>query len=138
MYHLPNLRHKGPICKVLLKASDPTIQKLKVEKKKVVSKHVRALIDTGASATAISRRVAKALKLVARGTVKVYTSSKGFEMRSEYDISMAFDKTTRLTILKVLEANFQDMNIDCLIGRDVLEHAVFAYDGPRKVVTLSF
>ena len=99
---------------------------------------VWALIDTGASATAISRKVVDRLKLVPRGTAKVYTSNKNSEIRNEFDVALEFDTDAYIPILRVLEANLQDHSIDCLIGRDVLEHGVLTYNGPEKKITLSF
>ena len=99
---------------------------------------VLALIDTGASSTAVSHRVIKKLKLVSRGTAQVYTSAKTTEIRNEFDISLEFDTDVHLDVLRILEANLEDHNIDCIIGRDILAHGVFVYDGPHKKFTLSF
>ena len=137
-FKLPFLRENGPTCQVVIKPSDPTIEKLKLEKKDVPSITILALIDTGASTTAVSKKVVKALKLVPRGTVQVYTSHKKPEIRNEFDIALEFDADTYLTILRALEANLQNHNIDCLIGRDVLTHGVFTYNGPKKEVDLKF
>ncbi len=135
---LPDLRKSGPLCKVTIKPSIATIDILKSEKKKVPSQEVLALIDTGASSTAISRKIAKKLKLVSRGSVKVYTSSKKAEMRNEYDVSLLFSRKIHLDILRALEANLQDHHIDCLIGRDILDLGTFTYDGPKGVFVLDF
>lgn len=137
-FKLPYLREKGPLCKVVIKPSEPTIAKLKMEKKKVPSVKVLALIDTGANTTAISQKVVKDLGLCPRGTAKVYTSSRRSEMRNEYDISLEFGKDIYLQILRALEADFKNYKIDCLIGRDILEHGRLVYDGPGNKVQLSF
>lgn len=137
-FNLPRLRESGPTCRVTIKPSGLTIAKLKFEKKAVPRIKVLALIDTGASTTAVSHKVVKRLKLVPRGTAKVYTSHKRPEMRNEFDISLEFNADTYLTIVRVLDASLQDHNIDCLIGRDVLAHGVFTYNGPKKQVKLAF
>ena len=137
-YQLPYLLENGPTCQIVLKPSDLTIQKLKLEKKDVPFIKVWALIDTGASTTAVSERVVAKLKLVPRGTVKVYTSNKVAENRNEFDVSLEFDTDAYLPVLRVLAANLQDQSIDCLIGRDVLAHGTLTYDGLKKQVTLSF
>ena len=137
-FKLHYLREKGPICQVVLKPSEPTIAKLKLEKQKVPSVKVWALIDSGASTTAISQKVVRDLKLVPRGTAKVYTSNRHSEMRNEYDISLEFGKDIYLQILRSLEANLKDQTIHCLIGRDILQHGKLIYDGPKNKVTLTF
>ena len=135
---LPRLRENGPTCQVVLKPSDPTIKELKLEKKDVPSITVLALIDTGASSTAISQKVVDRLKLVPRGTAKVYTSNRASEIRNEFDVALEFDMDAYISLLRVLGANLQDHSIDCLIGRDVLQHSRLIYDGPKKQITLSF
>ena len=100
---------------------------------------VLALIDTGASTTAVSHRVVKKLKLVPReARCRFILRTKKPETRNEFDISLAFDARTCLTIVKVLDATLQNHDIDCLIGRDVLEHGVLTYNGPKKQVKLTF
>ena len=135
---LPHLKENGPTCQIVIKPSVITIKKLKLEKKDVPWLKVLALIDTGASTTAISQKVVAQLNLVSRGTAKVYTSAKSTEIRNEYDISLEFDTNVYLEVLRALEANLQDHSINCIIGRDVLAFGVFIYDGPRKRFILSF
>jgi predicted aspartyl protease len=131
------LKRHGPICQVILKPSYPTIGQLKSKKKKVPSVSVSALIDTGASHTAVSGDVVKRLGLVPRGSVQVHTSHRSAEMRNEYDISLKINHTC-IEVVRALEANFPNHRIDCLIGRDILQHCVFTYDGPKKEMRLSF
>lgn len=137
-FQLPYLKENGPTCEIILKPSDLAIEELKLEKKDVPWIKVLALIDTGASTTAISQKVIKKLKLVPRGTAKVYTSSKDSEIRNEFDVSLEFDTDAYLPLLRVLDANLEDHSIDCLIGRDVLRYAAFIYDGPKQKITLTF
>ena len=137
-FKLPYLKENGPTCEVILKPSDPTIEELRLEKKDVPSINVLALIDTGASTTAVSHKVVNYLKLVPRGTTKVYTSNKHSEIRNEFDVALEFDTDAYIPILRVLDANLQDHSIDCLIGRDVLQYGMLIYNGPQKQITLSF
>jgi len=137
-FKLPYLRENGPTCEIVLKPSDPTIAELRLEKLQVPSLGVAALIDTGASTTAISRKVVERLRLVPRGTAKVFTSNKQSEIRNAFDVALEFDTDAYIPIMRVLEANLQDHSIDCLIGRDVLQYGTFIYDGPAQQITLSF
>ncbi len=135
---LPYLRKRGPVCRVILKPSAATIKALKAKGKKIPLISVLALLDTGSNSTAISHKVIRKLKLVPRGRVEVYTSSKVSEIRNEYDISLAFDARTYVGLVRVLEASLKGWSIDCLIGRDVLRYGVLTYDGPRRRVRLMF
>ena len=134
----PRLIKKGPTFRVVIKPSAPTSARLTMDKKIVPSVRVLAMIDTGASTTAVSQNVIRRLKLNPRGAVKVYTSNKAAEIRYEFDISLYFGDTTFLPLLRVLGANLAHQRIDCLIGRDVLQFGKLIYDGPRQRVNLSF
>ena len=137
-FQLPYLRENGPTCHIIITPSDPTVEKLKLEKARIPKIKVLALIDTGASSTAISRRVVEKLNLIARGTAKVYTSHKEPEIRNEYDIALEFDTDAYLPLLRVLGANLQNHSIDCLIGRDILHHGKLIYNGAKNQIKLSF
>ena len=137
-FELPYLLQNGPTCPIIIKPSDVTIEKLKLEKLQTPFIKIQALIDTGASTTAISHRVVNRLGLQSRGTTTVYTSNRHFEKRNEYDIALEFDVDSYISVLRVLEANLENLSIDCLIGRDVLQYGKFIYDGPKNQITLSF
>jgi predicted aspartyl protease len=134
----PYLKENGPTCEVVIKPSDRTIAQLKVEKKDISLAKIRALIDTGAQTTAISQEIVEKLKLVSRGTAKIYTSAKNAEIRQEYDIALEFDHNAYIPVLRVIGANLKDYSIDCLIGRDVLQHGTLIYKGKKNEFTLKF
>jgi len=134
----PYLRGNGPICEVVIKPSSITVDALKLEKKDIPFVKVIALIDTGASTTAISQNIVDKLQLVSRGTAPVHTSAKTTENRNEYDVCVEFDTDSYVDVLKVLGANLQDHSIDCLIGRDILSDCTLTYIGPENRFILSF
>ncbi len=127
----PYLRENGPTYPVVIKLSFLTIEILHLEKKDVPWIQVNALIDTGAQTTAISQKIVDQLNLVPRGTAKVYTSQSN-KIVNEYDVCLEFDSHMYVNTLRVLGADLQDHSIDCLVGRDVLQHGIFMYDGPNK------
>ena len=138
VFKLPQLRKKGPVCRVILRPSDPTVRQMSLEAKKVPAVAVWALIDTGASSSAVSTKIIKRLKLMPRSMVRVHTSNKKSEIRNEYDISLEFETGAYLSLLRVIDAHLPHQNIDCLIGRDVLQFGVFTYNGVKKEITLTF
>jgi hypothetical protein len=138
VFKLPHLRKKGPVCRILLRPSAPTIKELENQKKRVPSAAVWALIDTGASSTAVSHKIIKRLKLQPRSMVQVHTSHRKPEMRMEYDVSLEFETGAYISLLRVIDAHLPHQNIDCLIGRDVLQFGVFEYNGVKKEITLTF
>ena len=85
----PYLLENGPVYSVIITPSFPTIETLRLERKDVPHIKGQALFDTGAQTTAISERVSSFLKLVPRGTAKVYTSQSS-KIVNKYDIARTF------------------------------------------------
>ena len=131
------LQENGPIYPVIITPSFVTIEALRLEKKDVPFIKVQALFDTGAQTTSVSDKIIEFLKLVPRGSAKVYTSQSS-KVVAKYDIALEFDSNMYLNTLRVFSADLQDHSIDCLIGRDVLQFGVFTYDGPNKSFRLTF
>jgi hypothetical protein len=103
----------------------------------------RGLIDTGASSSAIDVLLANALGLERRGVTQIHTPSTGDagEERTLYDacfvIGEGLPTALHLTV-QVIESEFASQGFYLLIGRDVLEHCVFTYDGPTARWTLKY
>jgi hypothetical protein len=131
------LHENGPIYPVIITPSFVAIEALKLEKKDVPFIKVQALFDTGAQTTSVSYKIIDFLKLIPRGSAKVYTSQSN-KIVNKYDIALEFDSDMYLNTLRVFSADLQDHSIDCLIGSDVLQFGVFTYDGPAKSFKLSF
>ena len=96
-----------------------SIEAFKLEKRDVPFIKVQALFDTGAQTTSVSHKIIEFLKLVPRGSAKVYTSLSN-KIVNKYDIALEFDSHMYINTLRVFAADLQEHSIDCLIGRDVL------------------
>ncbi len=132
-----HLRENGPVYPVIITPSFVAIEGLKLEKRDVPFIKAQALFDTGAQTTSVSHNIIEFLKLVPRGSAKVYTSQSS-KVVNKYDIALEFDSNMYLNTLRVFSADLQDHSIDCLIGRDVLQFGVFTYDGRNKSFRLTF
>ena len=136
---IPNLTHVGPICRVKIGLSIPATTELKEEGKKIPSLYeVTALIDTGASGTAINSEVVGNLSLVPRGVTKIATPSTKAHPCNVYDISLFFPNGVTIPLLQTVEAPLEGQNIQCLIGRDVLAKGILIYNGYMNTFSLSF
>lgn len=93
---------------------------------------VNALIDTGASGTVITPRVADQLGLVHTGFQKV-SSVQDEQQRPVYYgfIIFPWGSGKEIPIVSCPLKNF-----DCLIGRDILLHWHFTYNGPDGSVII--
>jgi hypothetical protein len=102
-------------------------------------RQVRALLDTGASVTVISRTFAKYSKL--------FQTSEGTELRilgSSYRVgehagSISFPGTNLrpFELIRIVSGDFErEPNHACLIGRDILRNWLISFDGRAKRVTI--
>ena len=93
---------------------------------------VNALIDTGASGTVITPRVADQLGLIHTGFQKV-SSVQDEQQRPVYYGFIIFPWGSGKEIPFI---SCPLKNIDCLIGRDILLHWHFTYNGPDGSVVI--
>ena len=138
----PALISKGPIISVMI-GLPKTLRALRTEKKQPIPNpiSVNALVDTGASFTGISQRVAKDLNLTPHGAIKVLTAGEPTlsNLYEVYvDIGTAFRTHIILDPLRVSATPLiGQTDIDCLIGRDLLRQTVFIYIGYADTFSLS-
>jgi hypothetical protein len=101
---------------------------------------MRALLDTGASVTVISKTFAKYCKL--------FQTNAGTELRvlgatyrgGEHAGSVSFPGTNlrSFDLIRIVSADFErEPNYACLIGRDILRNWVISFDGRSKRVTIT-
>ena len=104
----------------------------------------RALLDTGASCTAIDSTVITKLGLQPTGTTLLHTPSTGTvpKICNQFDVAIGIwmnpDIHVPGLLIPVLEADFSQQSIDALIGRDILNLSTMIYNGQAKTVTLTF
>ncbi len=103
------------------------------------------LIDTGASISAISPRIANTLGLVPTGkaTIKSATTGPASHTCNLYDVALAFLQPGLQThifgvTIPVIELDLGSPGIDAILGRDLLRQCLCVYDGKRGEPTLAF
>ena len=102
-----------------------------------------ALVDTGASLTAISPSVQRVLQAQAQaiGRRAVERPGAGAIFRPVLDLRLKFEghlSGHRWFDLPAIEAKPATPGVDVLIGRDVLAQIVFTWDGPKGRFVLSY
>lgn len=97
-----------------------------------------AMIDTGANVTVIKEGIAKILELKSIGTISITTPLLTEVLYQQFEVQLIFPDDVVAESVVVAEAPLQNQHIQCLIGRDVLQHAVFIYNGHDNSFTLSF
>ena len=110
------------------------------------AQQIRALVDTGASATCVDPQVLQSLQLQPTGSTLVHTPSSGQqgETKDQYDVGLMIPgihqthpPLVRRTI-PVISSDLSLQGIDALIGRDVLGECILIYNGRDKFFTLAF
>jgi predicted aspartyl protease len=133
----PNLADEGPIITVtigLTRAAQAALQK---DKKPVpVPVTASALIDTGASGSVVQQGLLGPLGLHPVGQTAVSTPTSQGVSCALYAVQLTIPNG--YLDITVIEAPLQGQNIEVLIGRDVLKHGVFFYNGHSSQFTLSF
>jgi hypothetical protein len=96
-----------------------------------------ALIDTGASGTAVQAGLLADLGLHPVGVIPVGTpTTQEHILLPQYAVELTMPNG--FLDVTVIEAPLGGQNIQALIGRDVLRYAVFIYQGHTSQFTLSF
>jgi len=97
-----------------------------------------ALIDTGASASAVDRGALQALSIQPISTVQVHTPS-GQSTQFAHPVRLAFPGTglPDWPLHSVLGTDLAGQQLLALVGRDILRHMVLVYSGVIGVVTLA-
>ena len=99
---------------------------------------ITALIDTGATITAIDRSVAQALKLRPINTIRLLGADGPYDA-AVYVINFVFiGSDIKMIDHQVTEADLSEQNCRMLIGRDVLSRCSLTYDGVKGIVDIDF
>lgn len=118
---LPRLTETGPVIELAITPSNKL-----------------AMIDTGAEVTVIGNGIASSLDLIPIGRTFLNTPSSTDVPCLQFDIPLIFPNQVLLQSIIAIEAPLTDQHIQCLIGRDVLQHRVLIYNGYDNSFTLSF
>lgn len=126
------LAQVGPVIQISIGHPKAVAEKLIAEGKPSPQIPVKALIDTGAGLSVITPEIAARLKLVQTGFRKI-TSVQDEQNRPVYYCTFIFP-WGRIKELSIAACPIK--GIDCLIGRDVLQHWHLTYNGKDGMITI--
>jgi hypothetical protein len=139
---VPNLVDLGPLIEIVVGPSRSFIEALRAsDPGAIVASTIRAtaMIDTGASGTVVNPRVVSMLGVRPIGTVPIHTPSTTQPLDcDQFNVDISFPNAVSFANAIVICAPLGMQNIDCLIGRDILENAVLTYIGYINQFTISF
>jgi hypothetical protein len=101
---------------------------------------MKALLDTGASVTVISRTFAQHCKLFHTCAGGEITAVGAPHPCGEHAGAISFPGTTlrAFNSIRLVSVDFlRERSYSCLIGRDILRHWTITFDGRRKLVTIT-
>jgi predicted aspartyl protease len=103
-------------------------------------RRMRALLDTGASVTVISRVFADYCKLFQTNAGTTITAIGSTHRCGEHAGAISFPgtKLRSLDPIRIVSADFiKEPHYACLIGRDILRNWTITFDGRSKRVTIT-
>jgi len=135
----PALRQNGPILDVYI--SQKSLIK---EKREQIFTPVNAIIDTGATYSAIDIRLAEILKLTTTDKREILLLPDSYKFHDVYNVDFVFDSDNPK--IYPISANGMDLsylscenlNLGVIIGRDVLSKCIFTYNGLKNKFTIEF
>jgi predicted aspartyl protease len=107
---------------------------------------IRALIDTGASISAVEPSVFTALGLTPTGEIEIHTPSTGgiavktptYDVRVGIPSARPGDLHFISDTVQIIASSLAVQGIQALIGRDILSHCTMFYNGADGFFTLSY
>ena len=127
------------MCQVRIGVSEPAANLLRQQGKPVPNPiEITALIDTGASGTAVKPEVIRQFQLTPRGVTNIATPSSAAHPCNVYDVSLTFANGVVVPVITVIEVPLEGQVIQGLIGRDVLVNGILIYSGYTNTFSLSF
>jgi predicted aspartyl protease len=136
----------GPLLQLFVGTSGPRQQALQQAGQTIPQPVlITALVDTGASTTAIDPSVVQALGLQPTGSMLILTPSTGSTpvQANTYDVALviplgASAMTFTIHALQIFESTLSVQGIKALIGRDVLSNCLLVYDGRSNFFSIAF
>jgi len=129
---------QGPIVEVQLAVGAILENLLKTQKQPVPAPITSlAMIDTGASATVVRDTLPPSLGLNPVSVVPINTPSSTHVLCPVYLLRLVLPNNV-VVETTAIAAPLQNQHIQCLIGRDVLQHGVLVYIGYANTFSLSF
>lgn len=126
------LSHTGPFIEVAITHPRIVQEELKSKAKAAPIVNVKALIDSGASNTVISPRVANELGLVHTGFQKVFSVQDEQKQPVYFGFIMfPWGSGKEIPIVSCPLRNF-----DCIVGRDIIRHWHLSYNGPDGSIVI--
>ena len=134
---LDDLTRNGPTLKIRIEPTLGIQELLRAEGQEIPSADLLGMIDTGASGTLVKSTVFGSLGIEPYAIVRLRTASTTQPLlRGKYRVRVVLTKAIAFEI-DVVEGPLIGQNVQCLIGRDILEQLIFIYNGPQNKFSIT-
>lgn len=135
---VPTLMRDGPLLRVQIEPALASQKVMLADGEEVPSISAMMLIDTGASGTLVQTDVINRLGLESLGTVFLRPPTTTEPVaRRQYLVRVVLSEGIAFEV-EVVDAPLTGQGIQGLIGRDILDHLVFTYNGPKNQFTVTY
>jgi len=130
--------HDEPILDVSIQPSKATITLCKqMNIAPPQSQKITAMIDTGASFSAIDSTLITKLKFQPIDQISINTTSCKNVNCLRYEALVCFSSDINILTKHLVGVPLYSHRAQCLIGRDILQHFMLVYNGPERTITLA-
>jgi predicted aspartyl protease len=131
------LHQRGPIVPVSVCLEVNMAKPLLAQGKAIMGAPGNALIDTGATISAIDEDLARELKIPVVDQGKMASASHESTPCNLYPIQITIGGVLVLQVPRAMGAKLKPMGLVAIIGRDILQKATLFYNGAAGTISLS-
>jgi predicted aspartyl protease len=131
------LQQRGPVVPVSVTLEANMAKPLLAQGKAILGQPGLALIDTGATVSAIDEQLAQELKLPVVDQGKMSSASHESSPCNIYPVQITIGGQLILQVPRAMGAKLKPMGLVAIIGRDILQHCTFIYNGGVGSITLA-
>lgn len=131
------LQQRGPVVPVAVSLEANMAKPLLAQGKPILGQQGLALIDTGATVSAIDEQLAQELKLPVIDQGRMSSASHESSPCNIYPVQITIGGQLVLQVPRAMGAKLKPMGLVAIIGRDILQNCTFIYNGGMGIVTLA-
>ena len=133
---LGDLTRTGPVLNIRIEPVLGVQEILRAEGQTPPYVNLIGMIDTGASGTLVQSTVFPQIGIESYTSVRLRTASTTPLLRGKFRVRVVLTPALSFEV-DAVEGALIGQNVQCLIGRDILEYFISTYDGPNSRFSIS-
>jgi len=131
------LLRQGPVIPVTVRLEANMAKPILAQGQAIMGQPGVALIDTGASISAIDEQIAKDLRIPVVDRGRMSSASRESTPCNLYPVEFTIGNTIVVQVPRAMGAVIRQKGFIAIIGRDILQSCTLIYNGPLGTVTLA-